>query len=402
MPVVTIWTRANCAEKWAPEAMNLPDVAADAMASLGGGANGVAMSPCLSIDPQGSVPLEAGSLLSEITSAVPVYLCGVFSTETPALSEKPPAEVEEDPLAFASPEAREEAAKTREEVLAEWRQCVPASEYDAQREADSWRELTTAQRRALVHCRRNAAILSRKCRDAFEARVRGVFDVEALFAWFGCRARITVNVDLLHNLEKIVRSRGEYHSVFEAELGAGGKNRGGKGADYIGRRALWERKIFGPAYGEAYTPKGKKFGEDSSKICAHAERPKCGALNFTNNARGAAPNYGGSFFELAQHVRCRTTFTYADSQSKTIYDIGTSDHMCTVLASLTDRQLRAAHQSARLGTCQASSQYIEAQIHGRLLVQRDVARVMLSPCDDNAVVRRALDALGVPYERQQR
>lgn len=422
MPLVSVRVRTLAASDsaWVATELALPDQVAAARASLGEGA-------LFSIDPEAVIPLEANSRLSQICSVVPVYLHGAGNlveagAKFPAPGAAPSAKFSassaqaEDPLAFASPEAREEAAKPREQILGEWRCCIPAAGFDAVAEACSWSELTVAQKRALVHCRRNAAITSRKARAPFTARLLAdkvsAADVETLFAWFQHRARITINVSLAGKIAHFLEADGEYHSMFAAA------HRGGvrcaespRGKGYVGRRALWERKIFGPAYGEAYTPPGKKFGADPHGIscmkflCGAEERPKYGALNFRGLPGGAAPHFGGSFFELRQHVRCRTTFTHGDSSGTVnVSGIATSDHMCAVVAMLTPDALRCAMAAAKglAAPKQTKGPYIEAQIHGRLLLRRDVARAVLCKSDDTKAVRDGLDVLGIPFERWQK
>lgn len=148
-----------------------------------------------------------------------------------------------------------------------------------------------------------------------------------------------------------------------------GTSNGGLSAYVGGARWKWEQRVFEGVY-------------DS---CAPEERPKYGALNYKQLNTGASPRFGSAFFRLKPHILKRTTFCYPDSHLEPD-DFATSEHL-TPLIALADS-----------GTPDALDAYIEAQIHGAINLQQDVAAIVLDPVFRNTKIE--LQAQQLPIETQ--
>ena len=139
---------------------------------------------------------------------------------------------------------------------------------------------------------------------------------------------------------------GVYRSQFET-----GTSNGGLSAYPGGDRWQWESRIFGQAYDTAPA----------------SERPRYGALNLGHSAVGAAPRFGSAHLRLASSVLARTTFCHPDS----VYE---PSHFGVVgRFALAERLAAAAGQGDPL------DHYIEAHVHGGVLLARDVEAIVLDP-----------------------
>lgn len=126
-----------------------------------------------------------------------------------------------------------------------------------------------------------------------------------------------------------------------------------------------------------------------------AVRPKYAGLNYAGLKYGASANWGKSFMVLKEYVKHNATYVHTDS-----FDVGGNARQLAALAGQVatfarmDRLLvnmvpnmfkalvRAAHgvsygadkYAPGLGkTC-----YIEAQVHGEILFERDIAKIVIS------------------------
>ncbi|MFH7596837.1 DUF3626 domain-containing protein [Streptomyces racemochromogenes] len=163
-------------------------------------------------------------------------------------------------------------------------------------------------------------------------------------------------------LESLAES-GVYLSQFVT-----GTSNGGLTAHPGGDRWRWESRIFDGAYDRAG---------------AH-ERPVYGALNHHGRAVGAAPRFGSAHLRLAAHALERTTFCYPDSFLEPS-DFGTAQRMGLVELALADRQ-------------DDLDDYIEAQVHGPVRLDRDVEALVLDPCYRGTAVEEAARRLPCPVE----
>ncbi|MFF3946428.1 DUF3626 domain-containing protein [Streptomyces sp. NPDC001902] len=156
---------------------------------------------------------------------------------------------------------------------------------------------------------------------------------------------------------------GVYHSQFVT-----GTSNGGLTARPGGDRWRWESRIFNGAY-DAAPP---------------AERPVYGALNFRRKTVGAAPRFGSAHFRLSAGTVARTTFCYPDSFFEPS-DFGVGDRMGLVALALADSR-------------DALDDYIEAQVHGPVRLDRDVEALVLDPCYQGTAVEDAARRLPCPVE----
>jgi len=154
----------------------------------------------------------------------------------------------------------------------------------------------------------------------------------------------TVSASGLSVLGAIARD-GEIKSQFET-----GTSNGGKSAFVGGDRWLWEQRAFGGAYDNA----DAKF------------RPKYGALNYAGHEAGASPRFGSSHFCLKPHVLSRCTFCYPDS-----YFEPKEFAIDECVKSLVDLADQANTDPLDI--------YVEAHIHGEILLERDVECLVLDP-----------------------
>ncbi|MFI8452577.1 DUF3626 domain-containing protein [Streptomyces erythrochromogenes] len=156
---------------------------------------------------------------------------------------------------------------------------------------------------------------------------------------------------------------GVYRSQFVTGTGNGGLT-----AHPGGARWLWESRIFGAAYDDA-PPEA---------------RPVYGALNFRNNPAGAAPRFGSAHFRLTPAALPRTTFCYPDSYLEP-ESFGVADRMSLIALAEADDQ-------------DALDDYIEAQVHTPVLLERDVAALVLDPSYRGTPVEAAAARLPCPTE----
>ncbi|MFC8513568.1 DUF3626 domain-containing protein [Streptomyces sp. NPDC057257] len=156
---------------------------------------------------------------------------------------------------------------------------------------------------------------------------------------------------------------GAYHSQFVT-----GTSNGGLTAHPGGDRWRWESRIFGGAYDDG----------------GPHERPVYGALNFRRQVVGAAPRFGSSHFRLTADALTRTTFCYPDSAAEPT-DFGVAAGMSLIALAEADEQ-------------DALNDYIEAQIHGRVLLDRHVEALVLDASYRGTPVEAAARQLPCPVE----
>lgn len=147
-----------------------------------------------------------------------------------------------------------------------------------------------------------------------------------------------------------------------------GISNGGLTAHPGGDRWRWESRIFGRAYDEA----------------PPHERPVYGALNFRRKPVGAAPRFGSAHFRLTAEALTRATFCYPDSVLEPA-DFGTADRMGLIPLATAD-------------AADALDDYIEAQVHGQVRLDRDVEALVLDPCYRGTGVAAAAARLPCPVE----
>ncbi len=135
-----------------------------------------------------------------------------------------------------------------------------------------------------------------------------------------------------------------YRSQFETGTSNGGLTAGPGGA-----RRRWEDDLFAGAYRDA-----EPF-----------QRPTYGALNHRRRREGGSIRFGSAHLRLAHTVRPRLTFCYPDSTFEP-ENFGTAERMCLITLAESDSRDRL-------------DDYIEAHLHGTLVLSRDVEAIVLDP-----------------------
>ncbi|MFI2780217.1 DUF3626 domain-containing protein [Streptomyces sp. ALB3] len=180
--------------------------------------------------------------------------------------------------------------------------------------------------------------------------------------------RVTLNFHpdrLLHGkpILDAMAEGGVYHSQFVT-----GTSNGGLTAHPGGDRWRWESRIFDGTYDEATAD----------------ERPVYGALNFRRKPAGGAPRFGSAHFRLSAQTLTRSTFCYPDSSLEPS-DFGVAAGMGLIEIACADRQ-------------DELDDYIEAQVHASVQLQRDVEALVLDPCYQGTTIEDAALRLGCPVE----
>lgn len=163
-------------------------------------------------------------------------------------------------------------------------------------------------------------------------------------------------------LEQLARD-GRYRSQFET-----GTSNGGLTAHPGGDRWRWESRLFGAAYDDA----------------PPSERPVYGSLNHRRRPGGGSPRFGSAHLRLAAHVLDRATFCYPDSAFEPVH-VGTAER-AGVLAL------------ADAGAEDLLDDYVEAQVHGPVLLAHDVEAVVLDPSYRGTDVEGLAGGLPCPVE----
>jgi hypothetical protein len=157
---------------------------------------------------------------------------------------------------------------------------------------------------------------------------------------------------------------GVYHSQFVT-----GTSNGGLTAHAGGDRWRWESRIFGGAYDD---------------VPPH-DRPVYGALNFRRKPVGGAPRFGSAHFRLGGRVLPRSTFCYPDSFFESVA-FGIASAVTPLIAA------------AQADNHDALDDYVEAQVHGPVLLGRDVEALVLDPAYRGSAVESAARRLPCPLE----
>lgn len=145
-------------------------------------------------------------------------------------------------------------------------------------------------------------------------------------------------------------------------------------------RIDWENNLFNKFY---------------DATCTGRQRVKYGCLNLLSEEKGCetARDYGVSYFIMKPEVKQRTTFVCGDSSQKQMH-ICTFDHfvqlMLYVETSTIHKMIKITKyrqnpdpdsDNIHVANNRNYYNYIEVQIHGDILINRDISRVMLSSCD---------------------
>jgi Protein of unknown function (DUF3626) len=159
---------------------------------------------------------------------------------------------------------------------------------------------------------------------------------------------------------------GVYRSQFVTRTGNGGLT-----AHPGGDRWRWEQRLFGGHYDDR----------------AAVERPVYGALDRRPAGYGGAPRFGSAHLRLVPDTLSRATFCYPDSHA---------DPDDVAVASTVGALLERADRER--GSRDPLDDYVEAQVHGTVRLDRDVEAVVLDPCYRGTVVEDAARTLPCAVE----
>ncbi|MDH6108809.1 hypothetical protein P3T36_002270 [Kitasatospora sp. MAP12-15] len=182
----------------------------------------------------------------------------------------------------------------------------------------------------------------------------------------GLRITLNFHPDRLVGERPILRAMAE-DGVYRSQFTTGTSN-GGLTAHPGGERWLWESRLFDGAYDRAP---------------AHL-RPVYGALDFRRQPLGAAPRFGSAHFRLTAEALARSTFCYPDSFREPT-DFGVATAMPLIALAEADQQ-------------DALDDYIEAQVHGPVVLDRDIEALVLDPAYRGTAVEDAARRLRCPLE----
>jgi hypothetical protein len=159
-------------------------------------------------------------------------------------------------------------------------------------------------------------------------------------------------------------SGGVYRTQWET-----GTSNGGLTARPDGDRWRWESRMFEGRYDSA----------------AAADRPVYGAWNRRDDPYGASPRFGSAHLRLRPEVLERATFCWPDSVFEP-EEVG-EQHRLTELCARAD----AGEPDDPL------NDYVEAHLHGGLVIARDVDALVVDPTDRDEHAD-ALARIGCPVE----
>lgn len=125
------------------------------------------------------------------------------------------------------------------------------------------------------------------------------------------------------------------------------------------------------------------------------ERPKYGAVDHRRRPLGGAPRFGSCYFRLAEHALERATFCFPDSFTQPSV-IGTAARFGNLLDAVRRFDRQPPQHEPEDGDLLDG--YIEAQVHGVLIIERDVEAVVLDPCYRDTAHADSAGSLGVPVE----
>lgn len=179
-------------------------------------------------------------------------------------------------------------------------------------------------------------------------------------------------------LDAIIAS-GVYRSQWET-----GISNGGLTAHTGGDRWTWESRLFEGRYDTAPA----------------RNRPVYGAWNRRNDRYGASPRFGSAYLRLRPEVMERSTFCWPDSVYEPTAVGGPErlEELCSLADSGTVDVARLPPSAADLPMDDPLNDYVEAHVHGGVLLQRDVEAIVLDPTDYDVHVT-LLSELSCPIER---
>lgn len=176
------------------------------------------------------------------------------------------------------------------------------------------------------------------------------------------------------NILDALAQDGAYRSQFET-----GTSNGGLTAHIGGDRWNWEKQLFGGAYDTAPA----------------SERPKYGALNHLGLTLGGAPRFGAVHLRLREHMLDRATYCFPDSSFKPTR-FATAQRFGLMPLSTEFARIAASDPSNE--SYDPLDGYVEAHVHGRIILVEDVEALVMDPCYRDTIYEEKAHSLGVDVE----
>ncbi len=210
-------------------------------------------------------------------------------------------------------------------------------------------------------------------------------------------SRVTVNFDL-SKIEDINNGTSEIFNCFAFNHKPNEILNYNVGRAYVEQDIFDLNKIFNNSQYEKYGRFSKRHGDQTVRSADFqwTSRPCYAALDFMENAHGGAPMYGESFVVLKDHMKHNSTFSPFDTYSPPLLSSASKDKLSTFFHF---PKLVKSSQNDLLGyNCLKSlvkkakgesfiphrnygksvGNYIETQVHSRILLSRDVKQISLS------------------------
>ncbi|GAA1654513.1 DUF3626 domain-containing protein [Actinoplanes couchii] len=165
---------------------------------------------------------------------------------------------------------------------------------------------------------------------------------------------------------RAIATDSRYRSQFEI-----GTSNGGMTAHPGGDRWNWESRLFSGAYDQA----------------PPTARPVYGSLNHRMRPYGGSPRFGSAHLRLNTATLTRTTLCYPDSVFEPVA-LATTDRCALIELADTDDQ-------------DLLDDYIEAHVHGGVILTRDAEALVLDPSFRNTEIETDAHLLGIPVQWHQ-
>ena len=216
-------------------------------------------------------------------------------------------------------------------------------------------ELTDVQQKALLYVMKKSSIFSKAVKYNLLEKINKN-DMKLLHSYVKNRVNTVIHINLDKILTKILDDT-EYRNQFETGISGGSLSKT--------MRDDWEKQLFYGIYLNSAGP----------------EKVKYGAINITNDPYGvrSAHGYGDSYFVLKPETKFRTSFVFGDSSTKDLHIANYKNFNSVLLyiAPILNEVVEVASGVKPYST--VSYTYIEAQIHGPILFNRDVASLVVNP-----------------------
>jgi hypothetical protein len=172
-----------------------------------------------------------------------------------------------------------------------------------------------------------------------------------------------------------IAASGVYRSQWET-----GTSNGGLTAFPGGNRWRWESRLFEGRY----------------DVADAADRPVYGAWNRREDPYGASPRFGSAYLRLRPELTERATFCWPDSvyEPQATGGLERLEELCRLAdAGVLDPSVGTAD----LPLDDPLNDYVEAHVHGGLVIGRDVEALVIDP-SDRETHAEVLPQLGCPVE----